>query len=386
MAGIRGRSGVRGNLEGSIFQRENGNWRAQVTVGGRRLSVTKNTKREAQQWLRQTLAEMDRGMTYAAAVTLYGDFLTAFLANKEERLRQSTFEQYRRVTEKYILPALGDVRFKDLKPNIIQRFYDELVKDGVGKRMIQITHSVVHSSLESAEVLNLVQRNPSKGLNVPSAKKRKTQVWTESEVTSFMIVVEGERNEHLYHLALTTGMRQGELLGLMWKDIDWLKGTISVVRQAFMPEGGGFTFVEPKTKNGKRTVELSPTGVDILRMQIGKVDELRAFAAERWSENDLVFPSVVGTPQSRWNLEKEFKKYIAAAGIPVIRFHDLRHTAASLMLNHGVEAFIVSRRLGHSTVQITMDLYGHILPGAQRDAARLMDDLVRPIRVDKEVE
>jgi integrase len=124
----------------------------------------------------------------------------------------------------------------------------------------------------------------------------------------------------------------------------------------------------------------------ILLLQNEKVNELRKFAGERWVENDLVFPSVVGTPQSRWNIEKEFKRLIEMAGIPVIRFHDLRHTAASLMLNHGVESFIVSRRLGHSTVQITMDLYGHILPGAQRQAADLMNELVTPIRVDREVE
>ena len=116
------------------------------------------------------------------------------------------------------------------------------------------------------------------------------------------------------------------------------------------------------------------------------MDEQRAFAGERWIENDLVFPSTVGTPQSRWGIEKEFKKCIADAGVSVIRFHDLRHTAASLMLNHGVQAFIVSRRLGHSTVQITMDLYGHILPGAQQQAADLMGEQVGPIRLDKNVE
>jgi integrase len=133
-------------------------------------------------------------------------------------------------------------------------------------------------------------------------------------------------------------------------------------------------------------VELSIVDLDILRMQISKVGELRAFAGERWVENDLVFPSIVGTPQPCWGIEKEFKKFIAEAGVSVIRFHGLRHTAASLMLNHGVQAFIVSRRLGHSTVQITMDLYGHLMPGAQREAADLMGELVRPIRVDKNIE
>jgi integrase len=376
----------RGHNEGSIYQRDSGRWRAQVTINGKRLTATKNTKKEAQEWLRQTLSQVDKGLTYSAAVTSYGDFLTAYLRNKQDKLRQSTFEQYRRVANKYILPALGDVKFKDLKPAVVQRFYDHLVEQGVGKRMVQITHAVVHSSLEHAESINLIQRNPSKGMNLPAVPKRKTEIWSEAEVTAFMIAVQGQRNEHMYHLALTTGMRQGELLGLQWKDIDWLKGTLLIVRQAFLPEGGGYTFVEPKTRNGIRMVDLSAVDIDILRLQISKVDEQRAFAGERWIENDLVFPSNVGTPQSRWGIEKEFKKCIADAGVSVIRFHDLRHTAASLMLNHGVQAFIVSRRLGHSTVQITMDLYGHILPGAQQQAADLMGELVRPIRVDKNVE
>ena len=378
--------GKRGQNEGSICLTKAGKWRARVTVGGKRLSANKDTKREAQLWLRQVLSQADKGMTYTAAVTPYGDFLQAYLRNKEDKLRTSTYQQYRRVMTKYILPAIGDVRFKDLKPAVIQRLYDDLVEQGVGKRMVQITHAVIHSSLEHAEMINLVQRNPSKGLNLPALPKRRTEIWSESEVTAFMIAVQGQRNEHMYHLALTTGMRQGELLGFMWKDIDWVRRTLSVVRQVFLPEGGGYTFVEPKTRNGSRIVELSSVDLDILRMQISKVDELRAFAGERWVENDLVFPSTVGTPQPRWGIEKEFKKFIAAAGVSVIRFHDLRHTAASLMLNHGVQAFIVSRRLGHSTVQITMDLYGHLMPGAQREAADLMGELVRPIRVDKNVE
>jgi integrase len=376
----------RGHNEGSIYQMASGKWRAQVTVGGKRLSSVKASKKEAQQWLRQMLSQVDRGMTYGSAVALFGGFLESFLEAKKDKLRRSTYDQYYRVVYKYILPALGDVRFQDLKPYTIQGFYDRLVAEGVGKRMVQITHSVVHSSLEHAEMIGLVQRNPSKGLSLPSTAKSRAGSWTESEASSFIVALKGQRNEHLYHMALTTGMRQGELLGLQWKDVDWINRTLFVVRQAFMPEGGGYKFVEPKTKNGKRMVDLSSADIKILRLQFAKVNELCRFAGDRWTENDLVFPSIVGTPQSRWNIEKEFKKFIEAAGVPVIRFHDLRHTAASLMLNHGVEAFIVSRRLGHSTVQITMDLYGHILPGAQRHAADLMSELITPIRVDEEVE
>jgi integrase len=284
----------RGHNEGSIYQMKNGKWRAQVTVGGRRLSAVQSSKKEAQLWLRQTLSQTDKGMTYGAAITPFGDFLKSYLENKKDGLRPSTYQQYSQVSNKYILPALGHVKFKDLRPALIQRFYDELVGRGVGKRVVQIVHAVVHSCLEQAEAIGLVLRNPSKGSAVPVFKKRKIEIWTESQVSAFMVAIQGHRNEYLFHLALTTGMRQGELLGLQWKDIEWQAQALMITRQVFSPLGGGYEFVDPKTERGRRTVELSAVDMDILRAQLAKVDLLRAFAGKRWVENDLVFPSSIG--------------------------------------------------------------------------------------------
>jgi integrase len=201
-----------------------------------------------------------------------------------------------------------------------------------------------------------------------------------------MMAVQGQRNEHMYHLALTTGMRQGELLGLMWKDIDWVRRTLSVVRQAFIPEGGGYTFVEPKTRNGMRTIELSAVDMDILRLQISKVDLLRSFAGDRWVENDLVFPSTVGTPLPRWGLDKEFKKFIAkqlGSGDPFPRFEAYRRQFDVKSWSPGLHCFSQAWPL-HCP-----DHHGPIWASNARcseEAADLMGELVRPIRVDQDVE
>jgi integrase len=219
---------------------------------------------------------------------------------------------------------------------------------------------------------------------VPKVEQKEMSTWDEGQVSQFLVSIQGKRNEHLYRLALQTGMRQGELLGLMWEDIDWLSRTISVKRQLYKPVGGGFTFVPPKTRYGKRVIEVGDQTIESLKDQQVRIDEWRQVYRNVWTDYNLVFPSTHGTPQGRHNLLIEFKEYTKEAGLPKMRFDDLRHTAASLMLNHGIPTIIVSRCLGHSTPSVTLDLYGHLLPGFQSERARLMDSLVHPVEVDLE--
>jgi integrase len=259
-----------------------------------------------------------------------------------------------------------------------------MLRRGIGKRVIQMTHSVIHGSLVKAEALGLVVRNPSQGLSLPTVKKRKMKFFIEAEVSRFMIAVKGDKNEYFYHLALTTGMRQGELLGLFEKSIDW-EHKLLYVRNNVFYSGGVMEFNPPKTPNGMRIIELDDGDIDVLRLQLDKVAEMRSSGFRTWTEYGLVFPSRVGTPQHRTDVGIDFRRICREAGLPAIRFHDLRHTAASLMIAHGEDIFVISRRLGHSTVQITYDYYGHLLPGQQREAARKLNELVRPIRVDQEV-
>lgn len=177
-------------------------------------------------------------------------------------------------------------------------------------------------------------------------------------------------------------MRQGELFGLKWSDLQWNAGTLHVQRQVQRVPGKSWAFVEPKTTSGRRMVSIGAGALDALRRQKERQAIERAVAGNRWNELDLIFPSTVGTPMDPHNLRKDFTTVLKQAGLPVIRFHDLRHTAASLMLNHGVPVLVVSKMLGHSNPSITLNTYAHLYHESQGQAARLMNELVSPVRVE----
>jgi integrase len=200
-------------------------------------------------------------------------------------------------------------------------------------------------------------------------------------VIQFLIAARGNRHEALFHLAVKTGMRQAELLGLKWMDLDWTSGVLHVRRQVQRIDGKGFVFCEPKTKTGRRSIQLGEASLQMLRRQLEKQRREKAGAGGHWNENDLIFASSVGTPTELRNLLREYKKVLLKAGLPEIRFHDLRHTAASIMLKHNIPVFTVSRILGHSKPSVTLDIYAHMIPGMQDQAAKIMDEVIAPIQV-----
>jgi integrase len=180
----------------------------------------------------------------------------------------------------------------------------------------------------------------------------------------------------LYYLAIHTGMRQSELIGLKWEDIDWSLGTIQVKRQVRNFKGASYLFLEPKSRSGTRTIIVAKSALELLNDHKREQEIMISSAGENWHNLDLVFPSSVGTPMTASNIRRDFRKLLKASGLPKIRFHDLRHTAASLMLNHGIPVLIVSKRLSHSKPSITIDIYGHLIPSRQEEAAQLMDNLM----------
>ena len=176
-------------------------------------------------------------------------------------------------------------------------------------------------------------------------------------------------------------MRQGELLGLKWNDIDFGTSALQVQRQVTKKKGGGFIFSQPKTKSGVRRIDLGEGTIAILKEHRQNQFAEMLVAGKNWEENDLVFPSTIGTVQDRDNLRRHYKTLLKKAGLPEIRFHDLRHTAASLMLNNNIPVIVVSKRLGHAQPSITLDVYGHLIPTKQQEVASLMDELLIPIQI-----
>jgi integrase len=204
------------------------------------------------------------------------------------------------------------------------------------------------------------------------------KVLDEGQVSQFLISILGHRWEALFYLAIATGMRRGELLGLKWEDIDWLKQTVKVARQI---RPGGQSFQPLKTRFSRRTIMIGAKTIQVLRDHYERQQDIRKAAGRKWVENDLVFTNTHGGPLCANHMTQVFQELLEACGLPKIRFHDLRHTAASLMLNNGIPPIVVSRRLGHSKASTTLDVYGHLLDGMQNEAASLMDDLITTVKL-----
>ena len=203
----------------------------------------------------------------------------------------------------------------------------------------------------------------------------------ESQVVQYLVAAHGSHYEALYYLAINTGMREGELFGVKWSDLHWNGGVLYVQRQVQSVPGKGKIFVEPKTRAGRRAIKLGEGVLQKLRIHKDLQEQQRIFAGSRWTEFDLMFPTGVGTPDDPGNLRKDFLRTLERAGLPMIRFHDLRHTAASIMLNRGVPAIVVSKSLGHAKPSTTLDIYGHLYLESQDEPARIMDEILTPILV-----
>ena len=353
-----------------------------IRLNGHRLSKSFKKQSDARDWLKQTRGQIDQGLNYNASQTSLTKFMDAWLTSKKSMLRAGTYEQYSYIARDYILPALGSIKLSNLRPDQIQALYDKLVTDEIGARTIKLVHSVIHGCLEHALKLGLVTRNLAEATTPPGYHHEEMHILTESQVSQLLIAAQGEWHEHLYYLAIVTGARQGELLGLKWTEVDWEGKFIRILQQAKQVTGGGFEMAPVKTAAGRRTVDLGDGSIIRLRAQFERVNDMRIAQRARWKDNDLVFPSQVGTPDNPSGVLKDFKTLLKRSGLPPIRFHDLRHTAASIMLTHGTPPIIVSHRLGHSKPSITLDIYGHLIPDSQQIVATLMDKLIAPVAVE----
>lgn len=372
----------RGNKEGTIYQKVNGAWRAQVSLGGRRLSFTGKTRAECQAWLKEITRQIDQGLTFEGAETNLNDFLSAWLVSASASRVKGTVERYSWLIEHEISPILGGYKLKDIKPDLLQNFYDLRLKQGRSADMVRSTHKVLSVAFTHAIQLGMIGRNPCKSTTPPKIERREMQILDEDQIQILLSNALRKKDQYfpLYHLAIHTGMRQAELVGLKWEDIDWGKKTLQVKRQIVRYQNGSYAVTKPKSRSGYRFIALGDQAIEVLRSQEKRMWDLRKRPG--WHEMGLVFPTKSGTPIQGCNIRRSFRNLIKASNLPKIRFHDLRHIAASLMLNHGVPVLAVSQRLGHAKPSITLDVYGHLLPGKQEEVAKLMDEILTPIQVE----
>jgi integrase len=376
----------RGQNEGSIHQLPSKKWRVQITIEGNRLSAVKDTKRECLDWVVEKRKQVQEGLTFKGTKTTFEEFADNWLVSVKSNLRQSTWIHYEQLFRHYIKPALGKMKIMEIRPDHVQTFYDRMLSDKIGEYTIIKINIALHKCFNHALNLGLVTRNPATGVIVPSPPHKEMQILDENQVAQMLIAARAvsPKMEALLHLAVHTGMRQMEILGLKWDDLDWQEKLLRVNRQLVRKRTDDpWSFAAPKTKYGKRAIALGSKTVEILRGQYEYQQQERQFAQE-WEEYGLIFSTRIGTPIYPRNLLDDYKQVLKAAGLPNIRFHDLRHTAASLMLNHNVPVIVVSRRLGHARPSITLDLYGHLMPSMQAEAAELMDQLISPVEISLE--
>lgn len=263
-----------------------------------------------------------------------------------------------------------------LGPEQLQRLYAERLAAGSAPASVHQLHAVLHRALEQAARWRHVARNVASLVQAPRVARHEMTTLSPQQVRTFLASVAGTRHEALYTLALTTGMRQGEILGLRWVDVDLDGRTASVQQALHRGKGGGYDFQPPKTRRSRRQVALTQAAVAALRRHRTRQLEERIFAGDAWTDLDLAFTNGEGRPMRGTRVTHTFQAALQRASLPRIPFHGTRHTAATLLLGRGVHPKIVSEMLGHSTIAITLDLYSHVTPTMQRDAAAVLDTVM----------
>ena len=374
----------RGPNEGSIYKRKDSRWCAQISIGGKRISKYFKTQREGLDWLQNMRNQINDGLTLDGAQKTLSEFLEQWLGSIRLSVRPMTLSQYRQIVRMHIVPTLGSIKLKDLKPDQIQTLYNQKLDSGTSARTVLLIHAVLHRSLKQAFKWGIIGRNPASVVTRPKVVRKEMMTLNDNQVRTLILIAKGTRYEVLFWLAVTTGMRQGELLGLRWSDLDWRSKKLHVQRQ-LQRTSAGQIFSEPKSAAGRRVIMLGDETIKKLRAHLGVLSQERQIAGEQWQENDLIFPSTKGTPWDHRNMYKYYKRFLRKAGLPDIRFHDLRHTAATLMLQQGVHPKVVQERLGHADITLTLNTYSHVLPVMQEEAAEKLDQLLTPIDVSNEL-
>jgi len=343
------------------------------------------TKRSAQQLLATLLTEHETNRHVEPdEMTLRVYLIDEWLPSVRNELRHSTYESYRRNLVNHVLPHLGDARLQMIRPIDLTRFYTGLLTDGrrngaggLSAKSVRNVHVALHKAFDDAVDLLYLRTNPAASAKPPRARATDTdsiRYWTGPELRRFLDSNQDHHHWPIWYLAANTGMRRGELLGLRWRDVDF-DGRCLSVRRAIISVAGEVIESQPKTRRGQRTVDLDSHTLEILAShRRAQAEQRRVLGLPGSSE--LVFTKPDGTNFHPDNVRQAYERRVLRTDVPRIRFHDLRHTHATLLLKAGAPPKVVSERLGHATVAFTMDVYAHVIPGMQAEAAQLFHDLV----------
>lgn len=349
----------------------------QVMVDGKR--VTRRgfrTKGEAEIELAKIESSLHQGTYIEPAKMTYGSYFKEWLSNRDN-IADSTRDMYDSYFRTHIEDSIGSVPLSKLTPLDIQRFNKEMRDKGLSDEMVKRVYSVINASLNAAVKMELITKNVADKVEKPKIKRRERSIWNNESIQHVLMKSRGETRYWIaIFLAVMTGMRQGEILGLKWIDVDFGKNQI-YVRRNLKKDKSGFT--DLKTEKSRRVIAISPLTRQVLDEQLSRISIEKDSLGSEYQDNELVVCTSKGTPAKATKVLHAWKvlcERYKPAHEPNITFHDLRHQSASIMLNEGVDIRVVSRRLGHSTVTTTLDVYSHLLPTAQEQAALSLDKSV----------
>jgi integrase len=371
----------RGNGEGSITRRKDGLYMARYWVetsqGPKRKTIYGKKREEVADKLARALTERADGIVYDDENMTVGEYLDNWLKSSVRgSVRQSTLDRYESVVRLHLKPALGRLKLKKLTPVHVQGFYQDRLDTGLAPASVNKLHVVLHKALSQAMEWNMITRNVAALAKAPRPAPEEMKTLSAEETRCLLEAARGNKLEAVYVLAIHTGMRQGELLALKWQDVDLENATLSV-RRTLTRSGGRLLLGETKTKKSRRIIALTEASVQALREHLDRQMEDMQRLDDLYQDRGLVFASEVGTLINPSNLRKRsFAPLLKKAGLPRIRFHDLRHTCATLLLYRNVHPKYVQELLGHANIAITLDTYSHVIPGMGDHAARAIEDIL----------
>ncbi len=368
-------------MRGYIRKKGEHSWQITLDTGTgpngerrRAYETVRGGKKDAQRRLHELLVSLEKGVYSSAGRVTMEEYFGRWLKDYvQPNLSPRTTEGYEYICNHYFLPCLGNIKLSGLKPEHLQHYYSEKLSSGLSAQTVRHHHACIHRALQTAVEWGLLARNPADAAKPPRVQAPEMQTWDEGDIAVFLEATRQTPYFALFHTALFTGMRRSELLALRWCDLDLLLCQLYVTRSLHVLKGGRVVIRQPKSAKGKRMIALSPLIVSVLREHQEKQRLERAMLGKSLMDDELVFSDIAGKPLLPNTVTHAWIKLVRRMDIKPIRFHDARHSHASIMLKQGVHPKIVQERLGHASIQVTLDTYSHVAPGLQEAAAARFD-------------
>jgi len=366
---------MRGHGEGSVYQRKDGRWVASITLENhKRKYYYGDTRKEAYEKLRKAQRELDQGLFVTGPQQTVKQYLTHWLEDVHKpKIRSTSYAMYVGIVQNHLIPALGHLRLQKLTAQEVQRFYADKMKEGLSPGTIHNMHVVLHRALKHAKRMKLVGSNVCDDVDLPRYRQPEIKALTMEQAQNLLQKVREHRLEALLTLALATGMRRGEILALHWEDISFEERTLQV-RRSLAYDDRGYFEGEPKTARSRRTIVLPHFVIDVLKKHQASQMDLKLEKGSKWVDRGLVFCGKDGDYLLPQTLHYQFTRFLEDAGLPSMRFHDLRHSAVTLLLAMGVDPKSIQELVGHQSITTTLGVYGHLLLSMQMGIADKLDN------------